>query len=112
MGGDVRENQSRKGVTVGIDDMVKTEISEITPEIKNRLVSAFDALTHEDLKDAGSDPNELVDRISEKTGQSRDEVDAQVKQIAQQQGVQQPPASQQQGVPQQQGEQQEAAQPS
>jgi hypothetical protein len=74
---------------MGIDDMVKKEISEITPDIKNRLVNAFDALTHEDLKDAGNDPNEVVDRIQQKTGQPRDEVEKQVKQVAQQEGGQQ-----------------------
>jgi hypothetical protein len=74
---------------MGIDDMVKKEISEITPDIKNRLVNAFDALTHEDLKDAGNDPNEVVDRIQQKTGQPREEVEKQVKQVAQQEGGQQ-----------------------
>jgi hypothetical protein len=75
---------------MGIDDMVKKEISEITPDIKNRLVNAFDALTHEDLKDASTDPNEVVDRIQQKTGQPREEVEKQVKQVAQQQDGEQP----------------------
>ena len=69
---------------MGIDDMLKQQIRDHAPELKQKLVAEFDELTHQDLDDSGDDPDEIVDRIHKKTGQPRDQVEQRVKQVAQQ----------------------------
>jgi len=68
---------------MGIDDMLKQQIRERAPELKQRLVSEFSELTDKDLEDSGDDPDEIVDRVQKKTGQPREQVEARVTQIAQ-----------------------------
>ena len=69
---------------MGLDDMLKQQIRERAPEIKERLVQEFDELSHDDLKDAGDDPDAIVDRVQKKTGQPREQVEQRVHQAAQQ----------------------------
>jgi len=68
---------------VGIDDMVKQQLSARAPELKQKLVDEFEELTHKDIDDASDDPDEIVDRIQKKTGQPREQVEERVKQVAQ-----------------------------
>jgi flagellar basal body-associated protein FliL len=63
---------------MGLDDTLKDQIRKHAPEIKEKLVAEFDELTHDDLKDAGDDPDEIVVRVSKKTGTPREEVERRV----------------------------------
>lgn len=63
---------------MGLDDMLKQQARERAPELKEKLVQEFDELTHDDLKDAGDDPDEIVNRVQKKTGQPREQVEQRV----------------------------------
>jgi predicted house-cleaning noncanonical NTP pyrophosphatase (MazG superfamily) len=63
---------------MGLDDMLKQQIRERAPQLKQRLVEEFEELTHDDMKDAGDDPDEIVDRIHKKTGQPREQIEQRV----------------------------------
>jgi hypothetical protein len=69
---------------MGLDDMLKQQIRARAPELKKRLVDEFDELTHDDMKDAGDDPDEIVDRVQKKTGQPREQVEQRVHKVMQQ----------------------------
>jgi ElaB/YqjD/DUF883 family membrane-anchored ribosome-binding protein len=69
---------------MGLDDMLKQQIRDRAPDLKRKLVAEFDELTHDDMEKSSDDPDEIVDRIQKKTGQPRDQVEARVKQVAQQ----------------------------
>jgi uncharacterized protein YjbJ (UPF0337 family) len=68
---------------MGIDDMLKQQIRDHGPELKQKLVAEFHDLTDDDMKDASDDPDDIVDRIQKKTGQPREQVEERVKQVAQ-----------------------------
>jgi len=68
---------------MGLDDMLKQRIRDRAPELKQKLVDEFGELTHDDMKDAGDDPDEIVDRIHKKTGQPREQVEQRVTQVMQ-----------------------------
>jgi hypothetical protein len=67
---------------MGLDDMLKQQITSRMPELKEKLVNEFDELTHGDL-DGADDPDAVVDRVSKKTGQPREQVEARIKAHAQ-----------------------------
>ena len=67
---------------MGLDDMLKQQIRERAPQLKQRLVEEFEELTHDDMKDAGDDPDEIVDRIHKKTGQPREQIEQRVSHAA------------------------------
>jgi ElaB/YqjD/DUF883 family membrane-anchored ribosome-binding protein len=69
---------------MGLDDMLKQQIRARAPELKKRLVDEFDELTHDDMKDAGDDPDAIVDRVQKKTGQPREQVEQRVHKVMQQ----------------------------
>jgi uncharacterized protein YjbJ (UPF0337 family) len=52
-------------------------------DIKSRLVQEFDELTDRDLDEAGDDPDQIVDKVSEKTGKPREEVEQRMREVAQ-----------------------------
>ncbi len=68
---------------MGLDDMLKQQIRERAPELKQRLVDEFAEVSHDDLKDAGDDPDKIVDRVQKKTGQPREQVEQRVHQVMQ-----------------------------
>jgi hypothetical protein len=68
---------------MGLDDMLKQQIRERAPELKQKLVEEFSELTHKDMEEAGDDPDEIVNRIQTKTGQPREQVEQRVKHHAQ-----------------------------
>lgn len=68
---------------MGLDDMLKQQVRERAPEVKEKLVQEFDELTHDDLKDAGDDPDEIVNRVQKKTGQPREQVEQRVQTVMQ-----------------------------
>jgi hypothetical protein len=55
---------------MGLDDMLKQQVRQHAPELKQKLVDEFSELTHKDMEEAGDDPDEIVDRIQKKTGQA------------------------------------------
>jgi uncharacterized protein YjbJ (UPF0337 family) len=63
---------------MGLDDMLKQQVRERAPELKEKLVSEFEELTHDDLKDTGDDPDKIVDKVQQKTGQPREQVEQRV----------------------------------
>ena len=68
---------------MGLDDMLKGQIRERAPELKQKLVDEFDELTHEDMDEAGDDPDKIVDKVQQKTGQPREQVEQRVHQAMQ-----------------------------
>jgi flagellar basal body-associated protein FliL len=69
---------------MGLDDTLKQQIRERAPEVKSKLVDEFQELTHDDLKDVGDDPDEIVNRVQWKTAQPRDHVEQRVHEVMQQ----------------------------
>jgi uncharacterized protein YjbJ (UPF0337 family) len=69
---------------MGLDDMLKEQVRARAPELKQKLVEEFGELSHNDMQDAGDDPDEIVDRVQKKTGQPREQVEERVKQVMQQ----------------------------
>ena len=68
---------------MGLDDMLKGQIRERAPELKQKLVAEFDELTHEDMDEAGDDPDKIIDKVQQKTGQPREQVEQRVHQAMQ-----------------------------
>ena len=54
---------------MGIDDMLKQQIRDRAPELKQKLVNEFSEVTQKDMDETGDDPDEIVDRVQQKTGQ-------------------------------------------
>jgi uncharacterized protein YjbJ (UPF0337 family) len=69
---------------MGLDDMLKEQVRARAPELKQKLVEEFGELSHNDMQDAGDDPDEIVDRVQKKTGQPREQVEERVKQVMRQ----------------------------
>jgi ElaB/YqjD/DUF883 family membrane-anchored ribosome-binding protein len=69
---------------MGLDDLLKQQIRDRAPELKQRLVQEFNELTHQDMDDTSDDPDEIVDKIQQKTGQPREQIEQRVSQVAQQ----------------------------
>jgi ElaB/YqjD/DUF883 family membrane-anchored ribosome-binding protein len=68
---------------VGIDDMLKQQIRDRAPELKQKLVAEFDELTQKDMDEASDDPDDIVDRVQKKTGQPREQVEQRVSRVMQ-----------------------------
>jgi uncharacterized protein YjbJ (UPF0337 family) len=68
---------------VGLDDMLKEQIRDRAPELKEKLVAEFDEVTQEDMDQAGDDPDQIVDKVQQKTGQPREQVEQRVHQAMQ-----------------------------
>jgi uncharacterized protein YjbJ (UPF0337 family) len=69
---------------MGLDDVLKQQIQTHAPELKRRLVQEFDELTHDDMKQTSDNPDEIVNKIQQKTGQPREQIEQRVTQVAQQ----------------------------
>lgn len=67
---------------MGLDDTLKQQLKGRMQELKTRLVDEFDELTHRDLDEAGDDPDEIVNKVQQKTGQPREQVEERVRQVA------------------------------
>ena len=68
---------------MGLDDMLKQQIRDRAPDLKRKLVDEFSELTHDDLKDASDDPDEIVAKVQKKTGQPREQVEQRVRDVLQ-----------------------------
>ena len=69
---------------MGLDDMLKQQIQERFDDLKPKLVQEFKELTHQDVDEAGGDPDKIVDKIQQKTGEPRDQVEQRVRQVVHQ----------------------------
>lgn len=70
---------------MGLDDVLKKQIRDRAPEVKQRLVQEFKDLTHDDMQQTGDDPDEIVDKVQQKTGQPREQIEKRVHELSQQQ---------------------------
>jgi uncharacterized protein YjbJ (UPF0337 family) len=68
---------------MGLDDMLKSQLRERVQDVKPRLEREFAELTQRDLDEAGDDPDEIITKIQQKTGQPREQVEERVKQVVQ-----------------------------
>jgi uncharacterized protein YjbJ (UPF0337 family) len=68
---------------MGLDDMLKQQLGERIQDLKPRLEQEFAEVTKRDLDEAGSDPDQIVNKIQQKTGQPRDQVEQRVQQVMQ-----------------------------
>ena len=66
---------------MGIDDMLKQQIRDRAPELKQKLVAEFSEVTQKDMDEASDDPDDIVDRVQKKTGQPREQVEQRVNQV-------------------------------
>jgi hypothetical protein len=66
---------------MGIDDMLKQQIRDRAPDLKQKLVQEFDEVTQKDMDEASDDPDDIVDRVQKKTGQPREQVEQRVTQV-------------------------------
>lgn len=67
---------------MGLDDTLKNQLRAQLRDLKPKLVQEFDELTQEDVDEAGEDPDKIVDKIQQKTGQPRDQVEQRVRTVA------------------------------
>jgi uncharacterized protein YjbJ (UPF0337 family) len=68
---------------MGLDDMLKQQLGERIQDLKPRLEQEFAEVTKRDLDEAGNDPDQIVNKIQQKTGQPRDQVEQRVQQVMQ-----------------------------
>ena len=68
---------------MGIDDMLKQQIRDREPELKQKLVAEFSEVTQKDMDEVRDDPDDIVDRVQKKTGQPREQVEQRVNQVMQ-----------------------------
>jgi hypothetical protein len=68
---------------MGLDDMLKQQFRERVQDVKPRLEQEFSELRQGDLDQAGDDPDQIVDKIQQKTGQPREQVEQRVQQVLQ-----------------------------
>jgi hypothetical protein len=68
---------------MGIDDMLRQQIRDRAPELKQKLVAEFSEVTQKDMDEASDDPDDIVDRVQKKTGQPREQVEQRVNQVMQ-----------------------------
>jgi predicted house-cleaning noncanonical NTP pyrophosphatase (MazG superfamily) len=68
---------------MGIDDMLRQQIRDRAPELKQKLVEEFSEVTQKDMDETGDDPDEIVDRVQKKTGQPREQVEQRVTRVLQ-----------------------------
>jgi hypothetical protein len=66
---------------MGLDD-IKDDLMGRAQDIKSRLVQEFDEVNDSDMDEAGADPDRIIDKVSEKTGKPREEVEQRVREVA------------------------------
>ena len=66
------------------DDMLNQQIRDRAPELKQKLVNEFSEVTQQDMDEASDDPDEIVERVQQKTGQPREQVEQRVQKVMQQ----------------------------
>ena len=68
---------------MGFDDTLKNQLRDRIQDIKPRLEQEFAEVTGRDLDEAGDDPDQIVNKIQQKTGQPREQVEQRVQKVVQ-----------------------------
>ncbi|HEV8054020.1 MAG: hypothetical protein H0X16_09125 [Chloroflexi bacterium] len=69
--------------TLMLDQQTKTQLQQKFQTIKPQLQQQFSGLTEQDLQSGQSDPDQLVQKISQKTGQPSTQIEQQLKTLVQ-----------------------------
>ena len=64
-----------------LDQQTRTQLQQKFQEIKPQLKGQFSGLSDQDWDAGRNDPDTLIDTISRKTGQGREQVEQTVKQL-------------------------------
>ena len=64
-----------------LDPQTRQQLQTKFQQIKPQLKGQFSGLSDQDWETGKSDPDTLIDTISRKTGQGRDQVEQQVRQL-------------------------------
>jgi hypothetical protein len=64
-----------------LDQQTRTQLQSKFQQIKPQLKGQFSGLSDQDLDVGKTDPDTLIDTISRKTGQGRDQVEQTVRQL-------------------------------
>jgi hypothetical protein len=64
-----------------LDQQTRQQLQSKFQEIKPQLKGQFTGVTDQDLEAGRTDPDTLIDTISRKTGQGRDEVEQTVRKL-------------------------------
>ena len=64
-----------------LDQQTRTQLQSKFQQIKPRLKGQFSGLSDQDLDVGKTDPDTLIDTISRKTGQGREQVEQTVRQL-------------------------------
>ncbi len=66
-----------------LDQQTKTQLKDKFQQLKPQLKQQFSGLTDDDLQSGQSDPDQLVQTISQKTGQPSMQIEQQLKTLVQ-----------------------------
>lgn len=66
-----------------LDQQTKTQLREKFQQLKPQLQQQFSGLSEQDLQSGQSDPDQLVQTISRKTGQPSTQIEQQLKTLVQ-----------------------------
>jgi uncharacterized protein YjbJ (UPF0337 family) len=64
--------------------MISTQSRHSARTVRTKLVNEFSEVTQKDMDEASDDPDDIVDRVQEKTGQPREQVEQRVQKVMQQ----------------------------
>ncbi len=64
-----------------LDQQTRTQLQSKFQQIKPQLKGQFSGLTDQDLEVGRTDPDTLIDTISQKTGQNREAVEQSVRKL-------------------------------
>ena len=64
-----------------LDQQTRQQLQQKFQQIKPQLKGQFSGVTDQDLEAAKNDPDTLIDTISRKTGQGREQVEQKVRQL-------------------------------
>src|SRR5215218_1733608 len=79
-GASVRGHE-RGGVCVSLDQVTRQQLQQKLTQFKPQLKQEFPELSDTDFTQAGSDPDQFISRIEQKSGQPREQVEQRVTQL-------------------------------
>jgi uncharacterized protein YjbJ (UPF0337 family) len=68
---------------MGFDNVLKNQLRDRIQDLKPRLEQEFSEVSQRDLDEAGDDPDQIVSKIQQKTGQPREQVEQRVQKVMQ-----------------------------
>ena len=66
---------------MGLDDTLRREITTRARDLKTRLVHEYNELTDRDMDEVDDDADAIVDKVQQKTGQPRAQVEQRVREL-------------------------------